>query len=133
MIENLRKKRKTIWQIFIVLMMVLMVVFLAAPASAKTCKPTYTKYHKVIELPVDYDTYDKQVFSYNIPTIPKTVVVWVTYTRSITSWHQERLKFLKEYCTVNKECEKIGEETQVRPTRTSFGRWKPTDVYCVTT
>ena len=113
--------------------MMLVIAFLVAPASSKTCNPTYTAYHKVIELPIDYDTYDKSVFSYTVPSIPKTIEVWVTYTRSVTSWHQERLKFLKKYCTVNKKCEKIGEETQKRPSRISIGRWVPTDVYCVET
>lgn len=134
MIENSGKKRKTIWQIFIVLMMFLMVVFLVAPASAHSvCKPTYSKYYKAIEPPILWDTWDKPVYQYTVPSTHKTIEVFVTYTRSITNWHQERIKFIKERCAVNDKCEVNGQEIQKRTGKTTLGRPTPINVYCVTT
>jgi len=129
MIEKLRKERKTIWHISIVLMMMLVIVFLAAPASAVTCSTKYTPYHKVIDS-VDTQTKVNLVFTYRVPAIPATIRIYVEYTRYITKWHNERTKTPRTYCTVNHRCEAGKPKTQRGTSGTSYSRWTATDVWC---
>ncbi len=124
--EKLRKKRKTIWNIFIVLIMMLLVVFLAAPAGAVTCSPKYTPYHKVIDDAVT-ETKDRLVFTYRIPQLDATIRIYVEYARTVTNWHYERTRTPMTWCTVNRRCEVSGDpETQRGRSGVSYGRWMPT-------
>lgn len=129
MIEELRKERKTIWHIFIVLMMMLLVAFLAAPASAVTCSPKYTAYHKVIDS-VDQEYKDELAFTYRIPALGVTIRIYVEYARTVTDYHYERTKTPRTWCTVNRRCEVSGDpETQIGRSGHSYSRWTPIDYW----
>lgn len=129
MIEKLRKERKTIWHISIVLMMMLTIVFLVAPANAVTCGPKYSPYHKVIDSVVP-DTWDRVVFTYRIPQLSATIRIHVEYTRDITTWHNERTKTPRSWCTVNRRCEISGDpEIQRGTSGRSYSRWRATSYW----
>jgi heme/copper-type cytochrome/quinol oxidase subunit 2 len=134
MIEKLRKERKTIWHISIVLMMMLVVVFLVAPASAVTCAPKYSASVKVID---DEDTGIKErlVLTYRIPVVPVVMLrVYVQYERTITSWHYERTSTPRTWCPNNHRCEVSGDPVVITGrTGVTYGPWRPTGYYTTET
>jgi heme/copper-type cytochrome/quinol oxidase subunit 2 len=134
MIVKLRKERKTIWHIFIVLMMMLVIVFLVAPASAINCAPKYTANVKVIDS-VGTDEKDVLVLTYRIPVVPVvTLRVYVEKERTVTNWHYERTSTPRTWCTVNRRCEVSGDPVVI-PGRTgvTYGPWRSTGYYTTET
>jgi hypothetical protein len=134
MIEKLRKERKTIWHISIVLMMMLVIAFLVAPASAITCTPKYTANVKVIDGD-DTGTKEALVLIYRIPVVPAVMLrVYVQYERTITSWHYERTRTTRTWCPNNHRCEESGDpEIIIGRTGVTYGRWVPTGYYTTET
>jgi hypothetical protein len=134
MIEKLRKERKTIWHISIVLMMMLVIVFLVAPASAITCSPKYTANVKVID-GEDTGTKERLVLTYRIPVVPVvTLRVYVQYERTITSWHYERTRTPRSWCPNNRRCEVSGDpEIITGRAGMTYGRWRPVGYYTTET
>ena len=132
MIGKLRKERKTIWHIFIVLMMMLLIVFLVAPVSGvPNCAPKYTSYVKVID-GVGTEENDVLVLTYRIPFVVPVVTlrVYVEKERDVTSWHYERTRTPRTWCTVNKRCEVSGDpEVQIRNTGVTNGPWRTVRYY----
>jgi len=125
MIVKLRQKGKTIRQISIVLIVVLLIVFLAAPASAVTCVPKYSAYKKVITN-VGTETKETLVLTYRIPGIKPAVTLrlYIKYQRTVTKWQMERTKTTYTYCTKTKKCEISGTPTiQVGTKGTTYGTW----------
>jgi len=135
MIEKLRKERKTIWHISIVLMMMLVIAFLVAPASAvdRHCSPVLTKNVKVID---DVGTEDKDflVLTYRIPVNPVVwLSVYVVKERTVTDWHYQRTSTPRTYCPVNRRCEVSGDPVVIiGRTGETWGRWTPIDYYIET-
>jgi hypothetical protein len=125
MIVKLRQRGKTIRQISIVLIMVLLIVFLAAPASAVTCAPKYSAYKKVITN-VNTETKETLALTYKIPGFKPAVTLrlYVKYQRTATKWQMERTKTTYTYCTKTKKCEISGTPTiQVGTKGTTYGAW----------
>jgi len=136
MIGKLRKERKTIWHISIVLMMMLLVVFLVAPASAheRTCSPVLSKNVKVID-DVDTEEADFLVLHYRIPFMvpPVWENVYVVKERTVTDWHYQRTSTPRTYCTVNRRCEVSGGPVVIiGRTGVTYGGWIPIDYYIET-
>lgn len=134
MIVKLRKERKTIWHISIVLMMMLVIAFLVAPASAITCTPKYTAYVKVID-GVGTEEKDVLVLTYRIHVVPVvTLRVYVEKERTVTSWHYERTATPRTWCTINRKCEVSGDPVvQKGRTGVTYGPWRPVGYYTTVT
>jgi ABC-type cobalt transport system substrate-binding protein len=125
---KLRKERKTIWHIFIVLMMMLLIVFLAAPASAVTCYPKYSPWVKVIDSNT-IGAKENLVFTYHIHLVASqvTIKVFVGYERTVQNWHRERTKTTKTYCTITHKCElNPPGKIETGTTGVTYGPWRPT-------
>jgi hypothetical protein len=122
MIVKLGQDSKTIGRIFIVLMMVLLIIFLATPASAiaigknsKTidnCQVSCTKYDKVTD-----NTYQNErtilIYSFKVGGVRKNL--YVKYTQDCQDGHYSRTCTPFARCSVNHLCEQSGpsqEETK---------------------
>jgi hypothetical protein len=122
MIVQLRQKGKTIRQISILLIVVLLIVFLAAPVSAVTCEPKYSTYKKVITS-VGTETKETLVLSYRLPG-HITLRLYIIYQRTVTKWQMERTKTTYAYCTKTRKCEISGTPViQVGTKGTTYGTW----------
>lgn len=121
---QLGQEGKAIRQIFIVLIMVLLVVFLAAPADAITCRGT--KCGKGVKF--TDNTYEntkiKAAYSFKMGGVTKKL--YLEYTQTVNQGHYIKYCAQRTYCTVNKKCE-YGVAYPV-----IYGSWKTTGKYEIT-
>ncbi len=134
---KLGQKVKTISRIFIVLMMILLIIFLATPASAVSvgknsrtidnCEVKCTKYEKV----VDNDYQNEEVFviySFKVGEVKKNL--YVKYTQDCESGHYSRICTPYARCSVNNLCEQSGDpRTETKGYWEDCSRWEITNVW----
>jgi hypothetical protein len=140
MVVKLGQDGKTIGRISIVLMMVLMIIFLANPASSisvgrnsKTvdnCEVKCTNYEKVIDN--EYQNVRSFViYSFYVGGVKKNL--WVKYTQDCEAGHYERTCIPYERCTVNNLCEQSGDEQiDIKGYWEECSRWDIIDVWVAT-
>lgn len=140
MVVKLGQDGKTIGRIFIVLMMVLLIIFLATPASAisvgrnsKTidnCEVKCTKYEKVKD-----NNYQNArtfvIYSFYVGGVKKNL--WVRYTQDCENGHYGRTCTPFARCKVNNLCEQSGPiRTETKGYWEECSKWDITDVWVAT-
>jgi hypothetical protein len=139
MVMKLGQNGKTIGRIFIVLMMFLLILFLATPASAisvgrnsrtiDNCEVKCTKYEEV----KDRDYKNERVisiYSFNVGGVNKKL--YVKYTQYCEDGHYSRTCTPFTRCTVNNLCEQSGPiRTETKGYWEECSRWDITDVWVV--
>ncbi|MDD2834919.1 MAG: hypothetical protein PHY05_02100 [Methanothrix sp.] len=140
MIVKLGQDGKTTGRIFIVLMMVLLIIFLATPASAisvgrnsKTidnCEVKCTKYDRVKDN--DYQNVRTFViYSFYVGGVKKDL--WVRYAQDCEKGHYSRICTPFARCSINHLCEQSGPiRTETKGYWEECGRWDITDVWVAT-
>jgi hypothetical protein len=140
MVMKLGQDGKTIGRISIVLMMVLLIIFLATPASAisvgknsKTidkCDVKCTKYEKVL----DNEYQDERsivIYSFYVGGVKKNL--WVKYSQDCKEGHYSRICTPFARCTVNHLCEQIGDpKEEGKGYWEECSRWDIIDVWVAT-
>lgn len=140
MVVKLGQEGKTIGRIFIVLMMVLLIIFLATPSSAisfgrnsKTidnCEVKCTKFEKVI----DYNYKNERtivIYSFIVGGIKKNL--YVKYAQDCKDGHYSRTCTPFARCSVNKLCEQSGPiRTESKGYWNECGRWDIIDIWVAT-
>ena len=140
MVVKLGQEGKTIGRIFIVLMMVLLIIFLATPASAisvgrnsrtiDNCEVKCTKYEKV----VDNDYQNERtivIYSFKVGGVKKNL--YVKYTQDCEDGHYSRTCTPFARCSVNHLCEQSGPvQIETKGYWEECSRWDITDVWVAT-
>jgi len=134
-----RYESKTIGRIFIALIMVILLISLATPASAvaigknsktiENCKVVCTKYVKTTD-----NTYENTrfipIYSFIMGGVSKKL--YVQYTQVCEDGHYSRTCTPFTRCSVNQLCEQSGPDyTEPKGQWETCSRWKITNVWVV--
>ncbi len=140
MVVKLGQDDKTIGRISIVLMMVLLLIFLATPASAisvgknsrtiDNCEVKCTKYVKVVD-----HAYPNErtfvIYSFYVGGVNKNL--WIKYAQHCEDGHYSRTCTPFARCTVNNLCEQSGPiKTEDNGFWEECSRWDIIDVWVAT-
>jgi hypothetical protein len=140
MVAKLGQDGMTIGRIFIVLIMVLLIILLATPASAisigknsKTidnCEVKCTKYEKVVDNKYQAERADV-IYTFYVGGVRKNL--WVKYTQDCEVGHYSRICTPFKRCPNNNLCEKSGPiQTETKGYWKECSRWDITDVWVAT-
>ncbi len=137
---KLGQERKMIGRIFIVLMMILLIIFLATPASAisvgrksrtpENCEVKCTKYEKILDNNTQYERII-WIYSFKVGGVKKNL--YVKYTQDCEEGHYSRDCTPYSRCSVNNLCEQSGPpQTETKGYWEECSKWDITDVWVAT-